>query len=81
MDMAHSMPKCGSQHWLGAHGIGWEVLSRLIYGTRTSLLSGVEEVRVAASHGVSLGLIFISNTVEDIPTFSALTKELYFRYL
>jgi peptide/nickel transport system permease protein len=57
IDMAHAMQKPGSQHWLGTDEIGRDVLSRLIYGSRTSLLIGVVAVGVAASFGVSLGLI------------------------
>jgi peptide/nickel transport system permease protein len=47
----------GPAHWLGTDEIGRDILSRLIYGTRTSLMVGIVAVGVAALFGVSLGLI------------------------
>jgi peptide/nickel transport system permease protein len=47
----------GTAHWLGTDEIGRDILSRLIYGTRTSLMVGIVAVGVAALFGVSLGLI------------------------
>ena len=44
-------------HWLGTDEIGRDILSRLIYGTRTSLMVGIVAVGVAALFGVSLGLV------------------------
>jgi peptide/nickel transport system permease protein len=46
-----------SHHWLGTDEIGRDVLSRIIYGTRTSLMVGVVAVGVAAVIGVTLGMI------------------------
>jgi ABC-type dipeptide/oligopeptide/nickel transport system permease subunit len=44
-------------HLLGTDEIGRDVLSRLIYGTRTSLMVGIVAVSVAAAIGITLGLI------------------------
>ncbi len=46
-----------SRHWLGTDDLGRDVLSRLIFGARVSLLAGVEAVGVGVVLGVPLGLI------------------------
>lgn len=45
-----------SEHWLGTDQIGRDLLSRMIYGARVSLLIGVAAVVVSATCGVLLGL-------------------------
>src|SRR5258708_28577889 len=44
-------------HWLGTDQLGRDVLSRLIYGARISLLIGTVIVGLAASSGTFVGLI------------------------
>jgi len=44
-------------HWLGTDEIGRDVLSRVIWGARASLLAGVVSVAIALSIGVPLGLL------------------------
>jgi ABC-type dipeptide/oligopeptide/nickel transport system permease subunit len=44
------------EHWLGTDQIGRDLLSRMIYGGRVSLLIGIAAVVVSASIGVLLGL-------------------------
>jgi peptide/nickel transport system permease protein len=43
-------------HILGTDAIGRDILSRIIYGARTSLMVGVVSVLIAASVGLMLGL-------------------------
>src|SRR5260370_7731756 len=45
-----------SGHWLGTDQIGRDLLSRMIYGGRVSLLIGVAAVLVSSTIGVLLGL-------------------------
>ena len=46
-----------SKHLLGTDAVGRDTLSRIIHGTRTSLMIGLVVVGVAAVIGMSLGLI------------------------
>lgn len=44
-------------HWLGTDELGRDLLSRLIWGARTSLLAGGISVLIAMAIGVPLGLV------------------------
>jgi peptide/nickel transport system permease protein len=46
-----------SLHWLGTDDLGRDVLARVIYGARASLLAGLISVGIALSIGVPLGLL------------------------
>jgi len=46
-------------HWLGTDTIGRDTLSRVIYGTRTSLLIGLVAIGIAAAIGLTLGLVAV----------------------
>jgi len=44
-------------HWLGTDQLGRDVLSRIIYGARTSVQAGVVSVGFALIAGLSIGLL------------------------
>jgi peptide/nickel transport system permease protein len=44
-------------HWMGTDENGRDVLSRVIYGARASLLAGLLSVTIAAGIGVPVGLV------------------------
>ena len=47
----------GSEHWLGTDSIGRDVLSRIIFGSRTAILVGFVTAGFASIAGMALGLI------------------------
>lgn len=46
-----------ASHWLGTDSLGRDMLSRIIYGSRYSLLSGLVSVAIAVAVGTLLGLV------------------------
>lgn len=54
LDSVLSSPS--AQHPLGTDTVGRDTLSRIIYGTRTSLIIGVVAIGIAAGIGMALGL-------------------------
>ncbi len=44
-------------HWLGTDELGRDILSRLFWGARTSLMAGCVSVAIAIAMGVPLGLL------------------------
>jgi peptide/nickel transport system permease protein len=56
-DFVNTLTPPSSGHWLGTDELGRDVLSRIIYGARTSLLVGILSVAVAALAGTALGLL------------------------
>ena len=51
------MAKPSLEHWLGTDTVGRDTLSRIIYGSRTSLTVGIVALGLAATIGMSLGLV------------------------
>lgn len=56
------------EHILGTDGLGRDVLSRLIFGARVSLLVGFTAVLIGGTLGTSLGLVagYVGGVVDDV---------------
>jgi len=56
-DLGNTLARPGPTHWLGTDHIGRDVLSRVIWGTRISLVAGFVSVTMATVVGSLLGLV------------------------
>ncbi|MGA7586480.1 MAG: ABC transporter permease [Rouxiella badensis] len=78
-DPLNAMLPSSWQHWLGTDQLGRDVLTRIIYGSRYSLLISLAAMAIAVSIGSLLGLLaglakgpldeFISRAVDVISAF------------
>ncbi len=57
MNLGASLEPPSSEHWLGTDRMGRDMLSRIIYGTRVSLLVGVIAVGISGTLGLILGTL------------------------
>jgi peptide/nickel transport system permease protein len=57
INMQASLQTPNAQHWLGTDRVGRDTLSRIIYGTRSSLMVGIVAVGIAAVVGITLGMV------------------------
>ena len=57
MDMANRFAPLSSAHWFGTDEYGRDILSRMIYGARTSLLVALGGVIICVVIGCALGLV------------------------
>ena len=57
MDPDQQLSQPNREHLLGTDNLGRDTLSRIIYGSRVSLMVGIIAVGIAASIGMTLGLI------------------------
>jgi peptide/nickel transport system permease protein len=56
-DLGHALARPSRAHWLGTDNVGRDVLSRVIWGTRVSLLAGFVSIAIAALAGSLLGVL------------------------
>jgi len=57
MDLSNVLQKPSGAHWLGTDQLGRDTLSRIIYGSRTSLVIGLSVVGISCVVGMTLGLL------------------------
>ncbi|MEX2542247.1 MAG: nickel transporter permease [Trueperaceae bacterium] len=67
-DIANRLSPPSPEHWLGTDELGRDVLSRIIYGARTSLTVGGLSVAVAMLLGVVIGAVsgYFGGTLDDV---------------
>ena len=56
-DLAATLEPPSAAHWFGTDELGRDILARVIYGARTSLLTAAGAVLLAASIGIPVGLV------------------------
>ena len=59
MNSAERLVPPGASHWFGTDQFGRDVLTRILWGGRITLMSGLIGVTIAATLGVLLGLIAV----------------------
>jgi ABC-type dipeptide/oligopeptide/nickel transport system permease subunit len=57
MDIIHKLKPPSPENLLGTDSLGRDTLSRIIYGTRTSLIVGISVIGISSLIGLSLGLL------------------------
>ena len=56
-NLGNALAKPGAVHWLGTDNVGRDVFSRVVWGTRVSLVAGFVSVTMALLAGSTLGLV------------------------
>lgn len=56
-DLPNQLQPPSANHWLGTDLLGRDILSRLLYGGRATLITALAAVGISATLGVALGLI------------------------
>src|SRR5256885_3711080 len=56
-NLGNALARPGAGHWLGTDNVGRDVLSRVVWGTRVSLVAGFVSVAIALLAGSILGLV------------------------
>lgn len=66
--LSERMQAPSSNHWLGTDQFGRDVLSRIIYGSQTSLLVGFFSVIISSFVGTTIGMVagFIGGILDEI---------------
>jgi len=67
-NLGNALAKPGARHWLGTDNVGRDVLSRVVWGTRVSLVAGFVSVTLALLAGSVLGLVagYCGGTIDGL---------------
>jgi len=67
-NLGNALAKPGARHWLGTDNVGRDVLSRVVWGTRVSLVAGFVSVAIALLAGSVLGLVagYCGGTIDGL---------------
>ncbi len=57
MDIVNKLEQPSSAHWLGTDSLGRDTLSRIMYGSRSSLTIGISVMLISSVIGIVLGLL------------------------
>lgn len=57
IDLANTFQRPSWQHWAGTDNLGRDIMSRIIYGARLSIMTGLVSVALALVLGIPIGLI------------------------
>ncbi|OGN99421.1 MAG: ABC transporter permease [Chloroflexi bacterium RBG_13_51_18] len=57
MEIINKLQQPSSEHWLGTDSLGRDTLSRIIFGSRTSLIIGISVTAISSIIGIVLGLL------------------------
>ncbi len=57
IDLANAFHKPSSGHWAGTDNLGRDILSRILYGARISITTGLLAVVIALVIGIPIGLV------------------------
>jgi peptide/nickel transport system permease protein len=57
MNIPNKLQQPSSAHWLGTDSLGRDTLSRIVYGSRTSLIIGFSVMGISSVVGILLGLL------------------------
>jgi peptide/nickel transport system permease protein len=57
MDIINKLQPPSSEHLLGTDSLGRDTLSRIIYGSQTSLIIGISVISIGSTIGIVLGLL------------------------
>jgi peptide/nickel transport system permease protein len=68
IDPAHALLSPSKPHWFGTDQVGRDVLTRVVYGVRTSLLIAAVVLALAAAVGVPLGIVagYFGGWIDDV---------------
>ena len=67
-NLGNALARPGTGHWLGTDNVGRDVLSRVVWGTRVSLVAGFVSVAIALLAGSILGLVsgYYGGLLDDV---------------